>query len=140
MIHSFLSSFLFLFFLTISVDSTIKMILTLAGGSESFATDSAQQRCRRDTTFAFQAQVVIITWESKWCFFILDWKFPKVSYCLELWFWFGPTSRAGRGWLAVESVWDLGQRYFYIFVVQMMYAALWKQYFSLINHTSENGN
>lgn len=61
MIHSFLSSFLFLFFLTISVNSTIKMILTLAGGSESFAIDSAQQRCRRDTTFAFQAQVVIIT-------------------------------------------------------------------------------
>lgn len=45
-----------------------------------------------------------------------------------------------RVWLAVESVWDLGQRYFHIFVVQMMYAVVWKQYFSLINHISENGN
>lgn len=53
MIPSFLSSFLFLFFLTISVDSTIKTILTPAGGSKSFAIDSAQQRFRRNTTFAF---------------------------------------------------------------------------------------
>lgn len=34
---------------------------------------------------------------------------------------------------------NLGQWYFYIFVVQMMYAVVWKQYFSLINHISENG-
>lgn len=62
----------------------------------------------------------------------------KVSYCLR--FWFGPTSRAGRVWLAAQSVWDLGQRYFHIFVIQMMYDVVWKQNFSLINHISQNGN
>lgn len=46
----------------------------------------------------------------------------------------------GRERLTVESVWDLGQRYFYsFFVVQMLYAVLWEQYFSLINHIAENG-